>query len=121
MCAAETGFKLRSSPDTVRAPDIAFVVTARIPADGGPDGFYDGPPDLAVEVLSPDDRMVDVLDKVRDYLDAGTLQVWIVAPKSNTISVYKSLGEVFVLTEKDTLVGTGPLDGFECSIAELLG
>lgn len=119
VCAAETGFKLRSDPDTVRAPDVAFVAHARVPADGGPEGFYDGPPDLAVEVLSPGDRMVAVLEKVRDYLDAGVHQVWIVAPRANTVSVYRSPQDVRVLTEDDTLVGDGPVAGFRCSVHEL--
>lgn len=117
--AAETGYKLRTDPDTVRAPDVSFVSRDRIPADGLPDGFWEGPPDLAVEVLSPDDRMVDVLDKVRDYLEAGVGQVWIVAPRSNTVAVYKSLQEVRVLTEADDLVGEDPVRGFHCRLREV--
>ena len=107
--AAETGYKLRTDPDTVRAPDVSSIARDRIPADGLPDGYWEGPPDLAVEVLSPDDRMVDVLDKVRDYLEAGVRQVWIVAPRSNTVAVYRSLQDVRVLTEADDLVGEDPL------------
>src|SRR5687768_15778940 len=50
--AAETGFKLETNPDTVRAPDIAFIVTARVEAVGKARGYWPGAPDLAVEVLS---------------------------------------------------------------------
>lgn len=119
VLAAETGFKLRSNPDTVRAPDVAFVSNERIPTEGVPRGFWEGAPDLAVEVLSPDDRMVDVLVKVRDYLDAGVLQVWIVAPQSETVTVYRSLRDVRVLCEDDVLAGADPVEGFGCSLREL--
>lgn len=119
VLAAETGFKLRTDPDTVRAPDVSFVANERIPAEGVPRGFWEGAPDLAVEVLSPDDRMVDVLAKVRDYLDAGVRQVWIVAPQSETVTIYRSFREVRVLAEDDDLAGADPVDGFRCSLREL--
>lgn len=63
----EVGFKLASNPDTVRAPDVAFVRRDRLSATRG---FFDGPPDLAVEVLSPDDRPADVRGKVDEYLSS---------------------------------------------------
>ena len=67
---AETGFCIASNPDTVRAPDVAFVRRERI-GGGLPEGFFPGAPDLAVEVLSPNDRASEVLAKVRDWLAAG--------------------------------------------------
>ena len=65
----------------MRAADVALVLNERIPATGVPDSFWDGAPDLAVEVLSPNDSPSDVLDKVRDYLAAGAEQVWVADPK----------------------------------------
>ena len=62
--AAETGFILRRDPDTVRAPDASFVARDRLPEEGLPAGYFDGAPDLAVEVLSPDDRARDVQGKL---------------------------------------------------------
>ncbi len=103
--AAETGFKLATNPDTVRAADVALVLNERIPAAGVPDSFWEGAPDLAVEVFSPNDSTSDVLDKVRDYLAAGADQVWIADPKSTTVSVYKPLQDVQTLTERETLEG----------------
>ena len=103
--AAETGFKLATNPDTVRAADVALVLNERIPAAGVPDSFWEGAPDLAVEVFSPNDSTSDVLDKVRDYLAAGADQVWIADPKSTTVSVYRSLQDVQTLTERETLEG----------------
>jgi Uma2 family endonuclease len=79
--SADGGFKLASNPDTVRAPDVWSVRTDRAPAAEDP-GFYNGPPDLAIEVLSPSDRFHKVMLKIRDYLDAGTPLVWVLDPRS---------------------------------------
>lgn len=70
--AAETGFQLTDSPDSVRAPDIAFVRRERIPENGIPKGYWKGAPDLAVEVVSPSDKLYEVDEKVDDFLLAGT-------------------------------------------------
>ncbi len=119
VCAAETGFRLQRDPDTVRAADAALVVQDRIPEEGIPEGFWEGAPDLAVEVLSPSDRMGDVLQKVRDYLEAGAHQVWVVDPKSRTVTVYHSFREVQVLTEHDVLEGVEILSGFVCKVQDI--
>ena len=116
--AAETGFKLATNPDTVRAADVALVLNQRIPAAGVPDSYWEGAPDLAVEVLSPNDSASDVLDKVRDYLAAGAEQVWIADPKSSAVSVYRSLQDVQTLTEWETLEGVGAVAGFRCRVGE---
>ena len=116
--AAETGFKLATNPDTVRAAAVAFVLNERIPAAGVPDSFWEGAPDLAVEVLSPNDSASDVLDKVRDYLAAGADQVWVADPKSSAVSVYRSLQDVQTLTERETLEGVGAVAGFTCAVEE---
>lgn len=116
--AAETGFKLATNPDTVRAADVALVLNERVPATGVPDSFWEGAPDLAVEVLSPNDSASDVLDKVRDYLAAGADQVWVADPKSSAVSVYRSLQDVQTLTARETLVGTGAVEGFRCGVGE---
>ncbi len=116
--AAETGFKLATNPDTVRAADVALVLNERIPATGIPDSFWEGAPDLAVEVLSPNDSTSDVLDKVRDYLAAGAEQVWVVDPRNSTVSVYRSLQDVQTLTERETLAGVGAVAGFRCEVGE---
>ena len=64
VCGAETGFALERDPDTVLAPDIAFVRRERILASGLPAAFWEGPPDLAVEVTSPGDTRREVAEKV---------------------------------------------------------
>src|SRR5438270_526872 len=72
----EVGFVLSRNPDTVRAPDVSFVTLQRFP-NGLPGHFIDGPPDIAVEVVSPNDTHAEVMKKVGEYLDAGTRLVWV--------------------------------------------
>jgi len=89
--AAETGFKLASDPDTVRAPDIAFVTRERQLATETT-GYAAAAPDLAVEVLSPGDRPGEVLAKVADWLSAGARLVWVVDPERRVARVYRQDG-----------------------------
>jgi Uma2 family endonuclease len=116
---AETGFKIASDPDTVRAPDLAFVRRERIPEEGIPRGFWPGAPDLAVEVVSPGDTYTEVEEKVHDWLNAGTRMVLVLNPRTRTVAVYTSHTDVVRLTESDTLDGGEVLPGFTCRVAEL--
>lgn len=86
----ETGFRLQRNPDRVRAPDVSFLRSDRIPPKGRRETFIEGPPDLAIEVLSPDDRVAAVLRKVAEYLEAGTPRVWVVDPDAETVTVYRA-------------------------------
>jgi Uma2 family endonuclease len=117
--AAETGFKLSSNPDTVRAPDIAFISGDRVKEVGDTSGYWPGAPDLAVEVLSPDDRVLEVEGKVSEWLTAGSRQVWVVSPKLRTVTIYSSKTEVVILTERDILDGGNVVPGFQMSVAEI--
>jgi Uma2 family endonuclease len=118
VATAETGFRISRDPDTVRAPDVAFVRAERIPR-GGVKGFFQGPPDIAVEVVSPTDRASEVLAKVQDWLQAGCGLVWVVDPETRTVTVYRSRSEVAVLTVADTLFGGDVLPGFAVPVAEI--
>src|SRR5215216_108966 len=102
---AETGFKIASDPDTVRAPDLAFVSRERIPEGGVPKKFWDGAPDLAVEVVSPGDTFSEVEEKVEEWLAAGARAVWVLNPKRRGVSVYRSMTDVMRLAEGDELDG----------------
>ncbi len=119
--AAETGFLLRRNPDTVRAPDVAFVAAERAAQQRGRTGFFEGPPDLAVEVVSPNDTAEDVEAKVLDYLEAGAKMVWIVRPRTRTVTVYRSLRQVQVLRPGDLLDGGDVLPGFATPVEALFG
>ncbi|MCA1591109.1 MAG: Uma2 family endonuclease [Acidobacteria bacterium] len=116
---AETGFKIASDPDTVRAPDIAFVKRERIPQAGIPKDFWQIAPDLAVEVVSPGDTFNAVDQKVEDWLTAGTSMVWIVNPKLRSVTVYRSLTDAIILSENDELEGQAVVPGFSCKVAEI--
>jgi Uma2 family endonuclease len=117
--AAETGFKLESNPDTVRAPDIACVRAERIQATGRAQGYGEGAPDLAVEVLSPGNTKREMAEKVEEYFAAGARLVWIVNPKSKTVTVYHSPTDIIMLTEKDTLDGGEVVPGFQIPVSEI--
>jgi Uma2 family endonuclease len=117
--AAETGFKLESDPDTVRAPDVAFVSAERIEAAGRVLGYRSGAPDLAVEVLSPGNTKREMAEKIDEYFAAGARLVWVVSPKLKTVTVYRSLTDIVMLTEKDTLDGGEVVPGFHIPVAEI--
>ena len=116
----EGGFLIARDPDTGRAPDVAFVRKTGIPTDGIPAGFWDGPPDLAVEVISPSDTLIAVEEKVDDWIAAGTKVVWVVNPQRRTVSVHGAGCEVTVLRENETLGGGELIPGFECRIGDFL-
>lgn len=115
---AETGFILRRDPDTLRAPDVAFVGTERL-AQQHAEGFLEGAPDLAVEVISPSETRRAVEEKVLDYLHAGTQLIWLVQPETQTVTIYRSLDNIRILTAADTLDGGDLLPGFTLPVAEL--
>jgi len=117
--AAETGFKLASDPDTVRAPDIAFVTRERLPPPSTT-GYPALAPDLAVEVLSPGERPGEVLAKVADWLSAGTKLVWVVDPERRLARVYRHDGSEAIVTANSALDGEDLLPGFSCSLASIL-
>ena len=116
--SADTGFILSRDPDTVRAPDVAFVVKERV-SSGIREKFVPVAPDLAVEVVSPNDTAVEVNAKVEDYLKAGTRLVWVVYPDSRSVMVYRSLREVELLREGDELDGRPVFEDFHVLVDEL--
>jgi Uma2 family endonuclease len=118
--SADTGFRLEHDPDTVRAPDIWFVRAGRVPIGDAAAHFYRGPPDLAVEVLSPTDRYRDVMAKVRDYLAAGTPLVWVIDPLGRSAAVFRGGGAAQLLGEDGILDGGEVLPEFSVSLRELL-
>lgn len=101
--ASEVGFQLASDPDTVRAPDVAFIARERVPATGVPRGYWPGPPDLAVEVVSPNDRWSQVEGKALHWLAAGARAVVVIDPPLRTATVYRSRGDVRILAAGDLL------------------
>jgi Uma2 family endonuclease len=119
VVAAETGFRLSRSPDTIRAADAAFVAARRLPAPEQRTGFLDLAPDLAVEVVSPSDRASDVLAKASAWLTGGSAAVWVVYPAARTVAVHTAGGHVRHLGVNDVLTGGGAVPGFEVLVSEL--
>jgi Uma2 family endonuclease len=118
----ETGFKLASSPDLVRAPDVSFVLQKRVPVGAARRRFVEGPPDLAVEVVSPGDLDSDVHRKVNEYIAAGAGRVWVVRPEGKTVSVHRPGGTARVFAPGDTLTSDDAgfaADGFALALSEL--
>jgi Uma2 family endonuclease len=115
---AETGFRIARDPDTVRAPDVAFVRAERLGPRPGKK-FFEGAPDLAVEVLSPDDRASEVLAKVHEWLETGSRAVWLVDPDTRTVTVYRSRTQIVTLGTSDQLTGEDVVPGFSIPVAEI--
>ncbi len=115
--AAETGFKLSTNPDTVLAPDIAYVSAER--AKPLTDKFASIAPDLAVEVVSPGNSASELNQKIALYFQAGTQQVWIVYPKTRTIHIYSAPNQIVVLSREDELDGGNVLPGFKLPLETL--
>lgn len=119
VCSQDTGFKLASNPDTVRAPDVAFVSRAR--ADKIPRrGYAPLAPDLAVEIISPGDRPGELLAKVADWLNAGVSVVWVIDSERAEARIYRDDGEVRIIAADGDLDGGVVLPGFTCKLAEVL-
>ena len=119
LLGAETGFTLFRDPDTVRAPDVAFVHRDRLP-DPTSRAFVELAPDLVVEVLSHDDRPGEVLSKVGDWLKAGARLVWVIDIERRLARIYRSDGSESSLTEAGELNGEDVLPGFVCPLSTIL-
>lgn len=116
---ADTGFRLASRPDTVRAPDVSFLQQNRMAEVGDVEGYWPGAPDLAVEVISPSDTYTDVENKVTEWLDAGTAMVVVVNPRHETVTVYRSRTEIAILTREERLDGGDVVPGWSLDLQEL--
>ncbi len=119
ICAQDTGFKIASDPDTVRAPDVAFVAQERV-SQIRERGYAELAPDLLAEILSPDDRPAEVLAKVADWLAAGTRLVWVIDPERQETRVYRRDGGLSVLLGDGLLDGEDVLPGFTCLLGDVL-
>lgn len=117
--AAETGFKIASNPDTVRAPDVAFVSRERLGEVGSVEGFWPGAPDLAVEVVSPNDTHAKVVEKSLAWLDAGCRMVLVAEPVRKVVTVYRSKEDIRILTKDETVDGADVVPGWRLPVSEI--
>jgi len=110
------GFTISHDPDTVVFPDVGFIRTSRLVNQEVPDTFNPSFPDFAVEVNSRTDRDIDAERKVQRYLKAGTTLVWLVDPKSKTVTVYRVGDAPKRYAQGQVLSGADLFPGFEVSL-----
>ena len=118
MFAAETGFRLSRNPDTVRAPDVAYVGPDRLD-QARVRSFPELAPDFVVEVVSPNDTAVEVQQKAEEWLRAGVLLVWVLYPATQSAMKYSADGAVHLLHADDTITAEPVLPGFSCRLGDL--
>ena len=114
----EAGYILSRDPLTIRQPDVSALSKDRIKATG-PDDYFEGAPELAVEVVSPSDPAEDLQIKVEQYLQSGAKQVWVLYPKTKHVQVFYGAGHSMVFDESQTLEGGELLPGFSAKVADL--
>jgi Uma2 family endonuclease len=107
-------------PERVRGPDVAFIARERLEAGRLPSGFLRRAPDLVVEVLSPSETAADVQQKVRDFLEAGARLVWIVAPESRSLTVFRADGSARLVREREEIDGEDVLPGLRFPLSDVL-
>jgi Uma2 family endonuclease len=115
----QTGFLLASNPDTVRCPDAGFVSRERLEAHAITKGFWPGAPDLAAEVVSPNDSFTEVHEKVRAWLDAGTRMVLVLDPDERNVTVYRSRDHARTFGPDDVIDGEDVVPGWRCEVRKL--
>ena len=119
VCGQDTGFKIRSKPDTVRAPDVGFLVQERVGLIGRR-GYAAVAPDLVAEIVSPEERPAELLEKVADWLGAGVRLVWVVDAGRAEVRVHRPDDSLSVLNDTESLVGEDVLPGFVCMVRDIL-
>jgi Uma2 family endonuclease len=117
---ADTGFQcFPGRPNRVRRPDVSFVRFGRFPGEDLPDGHSRIAPDLAAEVVSPNDLAEAVTEKVNDFLLAGVRLVWVVYPHTRVVTVFRANGSAAFLREDQELTGEDVVPGFRCRVSDL--
>jgi len=120
----DLGFQIRSGPDRVVAPDVAFIATSQLTPGRNRSGAVPGAPALAVEVVSPTDRDADIAEKVEEYLAAGSTRVWVVRPRLRTVTVHRPGGDAHTFSAADTLTSDEaafPAPGFALPVGAAFG
>jgi Uma2 family endonuclease len=115
---SEYGYVLESEPATVRAPDLSFVRADRM-GESSDEGYFTGVPDLAIEIVSPNDRPSEVRAKVGEYLGAGTRMVVVADPQNRDVLVYRPGRAPLELTEDDVLEGEDVVPGWKLPVRDI--
>jgi Uma2 family endonuclease len=120
ITAGELGFKLKADPVIVCCPDLAFISKDRVPPKENRTGYFDGAPDLAIEVVSPGNTISEINDKVALYLGAGSKLVWVVNPEREEVQIFRPGDHITseILRAEDEISGEEVIKGFSCRVAE---
>ena len=121
LTVSDAGVQLEHDPDTVREPDVAFFSAEKSPPNERVTGYAQVAPDLAVEIVSPSDRLPAVNDKALMWLRYGVRLVWVVRPDERRVDVHRDGHAVVALTASDALDGLDVLPGFSCPVREIFG
>ncbi len=114
-----TGYIIERGPDSVRIPDVSFIAWERISEEEFTETYWSLSPDLAVEVVSPNERAHERDDKIDQYLKAGTRLVWVLWPRQRTVQVYTPDGHIRELEADEELDGGEVLPGFRVRVGDL--
>jgi Uma2 family endonuclease len=114
----ETGFLIERNPDTVRGPDVAFVRAEQLAKITDSQKHVPFAPDLAVEVMSPNDRPDKVEEKAETWLAAGSREVWAVDPDARTVTIYRPSARPVLLAQIESIDGGTVLPGFTCLVSQ---
>jgi len=118
---ADNGYQcFPHEPGLVRRPDVSFVRSGRLPGDVAPKGWVRIPPDLAVEVVSPNDLVEALEEKLDDYRKVEVPLAWVIYPELRKVKVLRRDGSVSELREDDELSGEDVIPGFRCLVCEIL-
>jgi Uma2 family endonuclease len=116
----DTGYQcFPHEPGLVRKPDVSFVRFGRFPGGVLPKGWAKIPPDLVVEVVSPNETVYELDDKREDFERVGVPLIWVINPKSRTAMIYRSDGTSSHLHEEEDLLGEDVIPGFRCPLREI--
>ncbi len=117
LAGSQAGFRMITG--NIRSPDVAFTLKERLPEGKPSEGFEEGAPDLAIEIVSPNEDKTDLLRKIGEYFASGAKQVWLLFPETQTVKVYTDPFEMRTLHADDEITGGELLPGFRCLVREL--
>lgn len=118
---ADTGYQcFPHRPKLVRKADVSFVRQGRFPHDEIPAGHIRIAPDMGTEIASPNDEAEEIMERVSDYLKAGTALVWVIYPRSRMAVVFRADGSASWLNEDQELSGESVIPGFVCRLGDIL-
>jgi Uma2 family endonuclease len=117
---SEAGYRLDPRrPNTLRKPDVSFVRFVRLPNEQPADAYDNLAPDWAIEVLSPGDTVLELEEKIEEYLNAGVRLVWVVNPQTKVVKVHVQGRPIEEYRSTDELTGGDVMPGFRCQVSSL--